>query len=161
MTKKLMHDWNLAHANIGRLRAPLDDPSMAGFADQLDRINQLGWRQPGFVQHVIEPGGSPRFYVFDDPHVIMNITVWESVEALHAFTYLSEHAAFYKRRREWFEPMDGPSLALWWIPPGHGPSPEEAKEQLALLAELGPTPLAFTFAARFSVKEMLAALAPA
>ena len=161
MTKKLMQDWNLAHANIGRLRAPLDDPAMAGFADQLERINQLGWQQPGFVQHVFAVGGSPRFTVFADPDIIMNLTVWKSIEALHAFTYLGEHVEFYKRRSEWFEPMDGPTLALWWIPTGYDPTPAEAKERLALLAEHGPTPLAFTFAARFSVKEMLASLTPA
>ena len=161
MTQKHTLDWNVVHANIGRLRAPLDDPSMAGFADQMERINQLGWKEPGFVQHIMAASGSPRFYVFDDPSIVMNLTVWKSVEALHAFTYLGEHAEFYRRRREWFEPMDGPTLALWWIPTGYEPTPEEAIQRLALLADRGPTPLAFTFAARFSVKEMLSNRAPA
>lgn len=156
MNHRQAHDWNLAHANIGRLRAPLDDPSMAGFADNLERINQLGWAQPGFVQHIIEPGGSPRFHMFDDPAIIMNMTVWQSVEALHAFTYHTTHVNFYKRRRDWFAPMDGPTMALWWIPSGYEPAPQEVLDRLALLAEHGPTPLAFTFAASFSVRQMLA-----
>jgi hypothetical protein len=52
--------------------------------------------------------------------------------------------------------MDGPEVVLWWIPAGHHPTPEEAKERLALLADRGPTPLAFTFRQRFGVAEMLA-----
>ncbi len=160
MKHKLTQDWNLVHVNIGRLRAPLDDPSMAGFADNLEHINALGWRQLGFVQHLMEAGSSPRFHVFDDPNIVMNLTVWQSIEALHAFTYRSEHVEFYKQRRDWFEPVDDPTMALGWIPIGHEPTPEEAKDRLALLAERGPTPLAFTFITRFSVKEMLACLEP-
>ncbi|MEO8394550.1 MAG: DUF3291 domain-containing protein [Chloroflexota bacterium] len=158
VTYNQSHHWNLAQANIGRLRAPLGDPSMAGFADNLAHINQLGWKQPGFWQHITVDGNSTRFYVFDDPNIMMNMTVWESIEALHTFSYRSEHAEFVKRRREWFEPMGGPTMVLWWVPIEHEPTPEEAKERLALLAEHGPTPLAFTFAKSFSTKEMLAFL---
>jgi Domain of unknown function (DUF3291) len=154
VTHSRSHNWNLAQANIGRLRAPLDDPSMAGFAENLVRINQLGWKQRGFWQHLTEDGNSTRFHVFDDPNIIMNMTVWESFEALHTFIYRSEHAEFIKRRRNWFEPMEGPTMVLWWIPTGHEPTPQEAKNRLALLAERGPTPLAFTFVKSFSIKEL-------
>ena len=36
----------------------------------------------------------------------VNMSVWESVEALRGFTYRSEHTEFLKRRREWFKRMD-------------------------------------------------------
>ena len=149
--------WHLAQINIGRIRAPLDDPAMAGFTDNLTRINQLGAEQVGFVwQLLTDEGDSTGFHVFDDPDMLINMTVWESIEALHAFTYRSEHAQFFRQRKDWFEPMEGPSLVLWWIPAGYHPTPEEAKERLALLADRGPTPLAFTFVKQFSIEEMLA-----
>ena len=40
---------HLAQLNVGRLVAPTDDPRVAGFMGNLDRINGLGARMPGFV----------------------------------------------------------------------------------------------------------------
>lgn len=40
---------HLAELNVGRLVAPNDDPRVAEFMDNLDRVNGLGKRMPGFV----------------------------------------------------------------------------------------------------------------
>jgi hypothetical protein len=150
--------YHLAQINIGRIRAPLDDPIMADFVNNLIRINTLGHNTPGFVwQLLTEEGDSTAFHVFEDQNILLNMTVWENVEALYDFTYRSHHVDFYRRRREWFEKFDGLYLVLWWVPAGHHPTPEEAKEKLAHLEAHGPTPLAFTFKQRFTVEEMLAA----
>ena len=46
----------------------------------------------------------PACQVSDDPLLIVNLTVWESVEALEAFAYReASHLAVLRRRREWFE----------------------------------------------------------
>jgi hypothetical protein len=39
--------------------------------------------------------------------------------------------------------------ALWWIPEGHIPSVEEAKEKLEYQQDNGPSEMAFTYANSF------------
>ena len=151
--------YHIAQLNIGRALAPVDDPLMADFTNNLLRINTLGHNTPGFAwQLLTEDGDSTAFRMFaDDDSLLINMTVWESIEALFQFTYHSEHTDFLRRRREWFAPLpDLPVLVLWWVPAGHHPSLEEAKAKLLHLKQHGPTPLAFTFRQRYTVEEMQA-----
>ncbi len=142
---------HLAQLNIARSVAPLDDPRLLGFVTRLDEINALAEQSPGFVWRLQgESGNATEFAVNDDPLVIANLTVWESVEALHEFTYRSEHRSVFAQRYDWFERWDGPSVVLWWLPAGELPTLETALERLRLLAEHGPTPDAFTFKQRFT-----------
>ncbi|MFO1038573.1 MAG: DUF3291 domain-containing protein [Geminicoccaceae bacterium] len=145
-----MTEHHLAQLNIARLRAPLEDPSMAEFAQNLARINGLGDTSPGFVWRLQDESGDATGLEqpFGDG-VIVNLTVWADVESLRRFTYKSEHAGFVRRRGAWFVPLDGPHLVLWWIPAGHLPTLSEAKERLDRLATEGPCPEAFLFARAF------------
>ncbi len=138
--------FHLAQLNIARMRAPLDDPVMDGFRSQLDRINAVADRSPGFVWRLQTPEGyTTGIRAYDDERILLNLSVWESAEALHNYAYRSDHAAALRRRREWFEPPSGPHLVLWWVPAGHVPTIEEAVERLGMLGERGPTREAFTF----------------
>src|SRR2546427_11510673 len=113
---------HLAQSTLARLVAPLDDPLTAGFVASLHTINALGDRTPGFVwRHQTEDGTSTSVRVRGDPLVLVNFTVWESIESLFEFTYRSDHAEVYRRRRDWFEPPAEAHLVLWWIPAGHIP----------------------------------------
>ena len=114
---------------------------MADFVDNLDQINGLGDASPGFVWRLQDEfGAATTIRAFDDPLMIVNLTVWESIEALRAFAYRSDHVEFLRRRREWFEPLDGPSLVLWWVPAGHRPTIDEARDRLDRLAPTGRRP---------------------
>jgi hypothetical protein len=86
--------------------------------------------------------------VRDDPAIIINFSVWESIEALFEYAYHSRHVEIFRRRREFFETMDLPFAVLWWVPEGHEPSVEEADERLDYLRDHGPTAYAFTFKSR-------------
>ena len=142
--------YHLAQYNLARLLAPLDHPQIADFVANLQRVNTLGDRSPGFVWRLqTDDGTSTSVRVRGDELVIVNFTVWESVEALFEFTYRSEHAEMYRRRREWFEAPTEAYLVLWWVPAGHIPTVEEADERLDYLRAHGPTPHAFTFKQRF------------
>ena len=146
-----MTRFHLAQANIGRFRAPLDDPSMEGFRAQLEPINALADRSPGFVWRLQTEDGNAtaiRPYAGDDLMAI-NMSVWESLEALQRFVYQSRHVDTLRARRQWFEQIEGPILVLWWIPAGHVPTVAEARERLQHLKEHGPTPHAFTFRTPF------------
>lgn len=147
---------HLAQVNIARMRAPLDEPSMAGFVDNLERINALGAASPGFVwimQDGDEHGGNTDVHFFGDPELITNITVWEDVASLMDYALRTEHVEFLRRRREWFVPMDEPHLAAWWVPAGHVPDVAEAENRLLHLRVHGPTAHAFTLQRPFPPPE--------
>lgn len=137
---------HLAQVNVARMLGPLDGPVMAEFARALDPMNLLAERSPGFVWRLQdEAGDATALRVFDDDQVIINLSVWESVETLKAYTYGSGHAHYVKRRKEWFSAFGRPHYVLWWVPDGHRPTPEEARDRLDRLHADGPTPDAFLF----------------
>lgn len=142
--------YHLAQINIGWMVAPLDDPVMAGFVAQLEVINAVADQSPGFVWRLQTEGGNATgINAYTDDRILINMSVWESVEALHQYTYRSQHAGVFRDRNKWFEPHDGPYLALWWIAAGHVPTAAEGKERLEMLRLHGPTPEAFTFKKHF------------
>jgi hypothetical protein len=143
--------YHLAQVNIGHMRAAIDDPIMEGFRTQLDPINAMADRTPGFVWRLQTEDGNAtaiRPYAEDD-RMAINMSVWESLDALQQYVYKSAHVGPLRDRKKWFEPIEGPILALWWIPAGHIPTVAEAKDRLQHLKERGPTPAAFTFRAPF------------
>jgi heme-degrading monooxygenase HmoA len=138
--------YHLAQVNIARALAPLDDPLLAAFVAQLDAINALADASPGFVWRLqTDDGNATSIRAYDDERIIVNMSVWDSLEALTAFVYVSAHRAVMRRRREWFARFDGPYMALWWVPAGHLPDVAEARERLNHLRAHGPTPFAFSF----------------
>ena len=138
----------LAQLNIARLLAPLDDPRLEGFVKNLDRVNGLGDASPGFVWRLqTDDGDATALRPFPEPDIIVNLTVWESVESLRAFAYKGEHLEVFKQRRQWFEERVEPMVVLWWVADGHIPSVEEARERLEFLRRHGPSPWAFPFSA--------------
>ena len=142
--------FHVAELNVGRTVARLDDPAMAEFVANLDRINALGDASPGFVWRLQDEfGAATSIRAYDDPLMIVNLTVWETIEALREYAYRSVHVEYVRRRREWFVPLEGPSLVLWWVPAGHRPMIDEARDRLDRLAACGPAPGAFTLKATF------------
>jgi hypothetical protein len=134
---------HLAQFNIARVRYPLDDPRMKEFADNVERINGLAEKIEGFVWRLQdESGHAMNMRVYDDPLILPNLTVWESVEALERFVFKTAHNRFYMRRESWFEPIDLP-LVLWWVAPGERPSLEEGVRRLDMLKARGPSEDAF------------------
>ncbi|MEA2843064.1 MAG: hypothetical protein QOJ69_735 [Actinomycetota bacterium] len=145
---------HLAQANVARLLAPLDSPQLAGFVAGLKPVNELADRSPGFVWRLqTDEGDATSIRAFDDDMLIVNMSVWDSAEALADFTYRSDHRSVMRRRREWFEGATEAHLVLWWVPAGHVPDVEEAKERLDLLRRVGPSPAAFTFRAMYPFGE--------
>jgi hypothetical protein len=130
---------------IEESRAPLDTPLLADFVAALEPINALADNSPGFVWRLqTEDGDATAIRVFEDDRIILNMSVWESIEALADFVYRSAHVEVMRRRREWFERMAEAYVCLWWVPVGHIPTVEEAQERLQLLRQHGPSPRAFT-----------------
>lgn len=143
-------DHHLAQVNVARSRTPLDAGELADFRALLDPVNALADHQPGFVWRLQgESGSAMDVRAFDDERLIVNLSVWESVEALWTFVYAGDHLSVMRRRREWFERLGGVHLALWWIPAGTLPTVADAEARVARLDADGPTPHAFTFKQRY------------
>ena len=151
LEKIRMTNFHLAQINIARMLAPIDDPLMAEFVAQLPAINALADSSPGFVWRLqTESGDATSVKIYDDDRIIVNISVWESVESLREYAYRSTHTGVLKYRTKWFENIKGPYMALWWIPAGHIPSPQEGKARLNHLREHGDSAYAFSFKNVFS-----------
>jgi len=149
-----MNQLELAQLNIATLIAPLDSPVLADFVAELDRINGIAEQSPGFIWRLQSDSGSAIDLEHDfGSDVIVNASVWETVEHLHAYVYRSAHAAIMSRRKEWFSMMKESYSVLWWVPRGHRPTSTEARIKLNLLREKGPTADAFTFKKAFPSPE--------
>ena len=142
--------FHVAQVNIVIPREPIDSPALAGFVALLEPVNALADAAPGFVWRLQDEGGdATAINAFDDDRILVNMSVWETVDALWNFTYSGEHLTVMRRRREWMIRPKSTYMALWWIPAGHLPTTAEAEDRVDLLTERGPSPEAFTFKQRF------------
>src|SRR5580692_1503513 len=122
---------HIAQINIGRLIAPIDDPRIAGFVSQLDPINSLADSAPGFVWRLQSSSGNATDLVYnEDPAMMVNMSVWESIEALRDYVYRSEHLGVFRDRAKWFQKLEQPHYCLWWVPAGHIPTVAEGRARL-------------------------------
>jgi hypothetical protein len=136
---------HLAQLNIARLIEPLDSPQLAGFVALLPVVNAIADTAPGFVWRLVDEDGADATQLRPfGPDYVVNLTVWQSVEALREFVYRSGHVEPLRRRRDWFHVADEAYAVLWWVPAGHIPTIQQAGDRLALLRANGPGPDAFT-----------------
>ena len=149
--------FQLAQTNLAVERAPLDSPQLKPFMDALVSVNARADAAPGFVWRLqTEAGDATDLRVFDGA-LLVNMSVWGSMDDLRTFVYRDPaHLAIMHRRREFFERIDLVN-ALWWVPAGHRPDLAELEDRYAHLREHGPTPYAFGFQRSFPAPDAAAA----
>ena len=148
--------FHLAQVNIGIAKGAMDSEVMKVFSDNLDPINAIAEASEGFVWRLKDEAGNATDIIFsDNPNELVNMSVWQSVEALKHFMFKTHHIDFLKRKNEWFETSIKQTYALWWIPVGHYPSIQEAKDRLAMLNDKGETAQAFTFKKLYSPPQII------
>jgi hypothetical protein len=150
-----MSGYHLAQINVGRFIHDRDDLANADFMNALDPVNAQADGAPGFIWRLVGDGNDATDLVPDesDPQLLVNMSVWRDVDTLGAFVYRnSDHLAFMRRRKEWFEKIEV-FQALWWVPAGHVPSVAEGMERVALLRANGPSADAFTFRQTFAAPD--------
>jgi hypothetical protein len=141
--------FHIAQFNLARLLAPLDSPQLAEFVGSLERINALADDSPGFVWRLQGDGGDATSLRPIGEDVIVNMSLWESVEALFDFVYRSAHAPVMAKRRQWFANPAEVFMVLWWVKAGYIPTIDDAAARLEILKRKDPGPAAFTFKTRF------------
>ncbi|MFH0271628.1 DUF3291 domain-containing protein [Vibrio jasicida] len=145
----------LAQLNIALAKYPLDAAEIKDFVDNLDLVNGIAEQSDGFVWRLKdESGDATSIKLFDDPNMIVNMSVWDNVDALKNFMFRTHHRDFMRRKNEWFHRLVEDTYVLWWIEDNHIPTAEEALARLQYLRENGDTPYAFTFKANFTSNDL-------
>ncbi len=147
----------LAQLNIARIAYPLDSLEMQDFTIALNAINLLAESSLGFVWILKDENNTAtNFRMYDDPKIIVNMSVWDNLESLRHYVFNSGHSHYLKRRKEWFIPLEQTGTVLWWIPDNHTPTLEEAQAKLDFLRANGSSQTAFGFATPFAAASVLA-----
>lgn len=144
MLQPLHH--HIAEFNVGRIKYELTDPRMGEFIGNLELVNGIAERSPGFVWRYVDDssrGGTTTARPFSDRRLIVNLSVWETVAALEHYVWQTVHKRFYGRRTDWFDHFEGPAVTLWWIPVAHRPNLTEAVQRFTHLQQHGPSDYAF------------------
>jgi len=126
-----MTGYHIAELNVARLKHDINDPRIADFVNNLNRVNAAAERSDGFVWRFKDESGSPDGMTREtDPMVIPNLSVWRDVRSLESFVFKTVHKRFYDRRAEWFEVMDRMHFVMWPVAIGYEPTLEEALQKL-------------------------------
>lgn len=134
----------LAEVNIARPRYGIEDPRFAGFVDNLDRVNGIAERSPGFVWRLVGDADNAMDVTWPGaPEIIVNLSVWENAEALEHFVWNTVHKQVYKRRGEWFPALGSPHFVMWHVTDGHRPNVQEAHDRLEHYRRHGTSDHAF------------------
>ncbi len=139
---------HLAEFNFGTLKYDWDDPRVAEFTDNLDRVNAIAEASPGFVWRMdddnMDEGQNDIDGVFDgNGRAASTLSVWKDAASLHKFVWKTVHGEFFRKRRDWFAADGNSNLVLWWVPAGHKPTLKEGMERFEHLMQNGETDYAF------------------
>ncbi|MEE9329446.1 MAG: DUF3291 domain-containing protein [Parvularculaceae bacterium] len=142
---------HLAQINIAQAKADMTSEIMHGFVSRLDEINAIADKADGFIWRLqSDEGDATSIRVFNNPLLLVNMSVWRDLPALKNFVYQSLHVKLIRDREAWFDKIQAMHQALWWIPAGHIPDAQEAKNKLEHIRTNGPSQEAFTFGKPFS-----------
>lgn len=146
-----MQNYQLAEINVAHMKGVnIDDPIMKEFVDNLDNVNELAERSKGFVWRLKdEDNDATSFNPYNNEQIIINVSVWDSVEDLGNYVFKTFHSDFLKRRKEWFHTYGKVHTAMWWIPAGQFPTVQEAVDKLDDLQKNGASQEVFNFRAKF------------
>lgn len=146
-----MKGYQLAEINIARMKGvSIDDPIMLEFANNLDTINELAESSEGFVWRLKDDENPVIINPKADEQLIINISVWKSIETLEDFVFKTYHSEFLRRRKEWFHKFGSVSTAMWWIPENKFPTEQQAFNKLEYLQKNGHSLLAFDFKNKYN-----------
>ncbi len=150
-----MKEYHLAQVNIAKRLAPMDDPIMQDFVNNLDKINAIADSADGFIWRMQDEDKELGAIVFQDDTLLINMSVWENLESLFKYTYNSGHIEVFKRKKEWFSKMKMMHMAFWYVPEGYEPTFQDAKDRLDYLNKHGDTPYAFSFKSKFTAEDSI------
>jgi heme-degrading monooxygenase HmoA len=146
---------HFAEFNIGRLIHPPGHPAVAEFINNVDRVNTLAERSPGFVWRLKrEEMQLPENQLDVDRQTVYTLSVWENASTFESFVFKTVHSQFHKKGHEWFEAHEKPQVVFWPVANSHQPTAPEAMARLKKYQENGPTDEAFGWTELKDVERM-------
>lgn len=140
--------FHLASFNFGTLRYDWEDPRVADFLNNLDLVNGLAARAPGFIWRLDDAamedaqtdaegalGGNPR--------TASTLSLWRDVASLEQFVWKTVHRQFYARKAEWYDAAGNGNFVMWWVPEGDLPTVTEGMARWRHLSAHGNSDHAF------------------
>lgn len=138
--------YHIAVFNIAEAKFPMDDNGMKAFNDALDMVNAEAESSQGFVWRLKEDSGNAtNIRIYKSPNILVNLSVWKSIDELKAYIYNGDHLSIFVRKKEWFVPRKNAHMVMWYIPEGHIPTAKEGKVKLEHLIQHGSSQEAFGF----------------
>ena len=145
----------IAQVNIAKMKAPMDSPIMVDFVNNLDHINDIAEKSPGFVWRLkVDTNNATSIKIFDDEFLLVNMSVWDNMDHLFEYVYNSMHGEILKRKKEWFHKMGEMHMAIWYIKNHKYPLESEARERLKYIRKYGETPYSFTFKNKYTTADL-------
>ncbi len=146
---------HLAELNIAKFKYATSDSRMAGFMNNLDAINALADRAPGFIWRLKSDGSNNAtdLRVSEEEYAV-NMSVWTDAKSLENYVFKTAHVQIYRRKSEWMELMEKPHMVFWNVPEGHQPSLAEAMDKLQDYENNGPSERAFGWAQVMDIEHM-------
>ena len=84
----------------------MGDPRLDNYIAAAKVVNRLAKRAEGFVwKYATQLGGGASILADDDPRIVINLTVWQSLSSLKHFVWKTLRTNTYDRRGVWFTPM--------------------------------------------------------
>ena len=144
----------LAELNIGKFKHPTSDPRMADFMNNLDRVNALAERSPGFVWRLTGEGSNNATDLRVGDDYAVNLSVWTDAKALENYVFKTVHVQLYKRKEEFFALMEKPHMVFWNVSEDHQPTLTEAMDRLEDYEKNGASERAFGWAEVMDIDRM-------
>jgi Domain of unknown function (DUF3291) len=135
---------HLASLNISVWKIDETSPEAAPFNDNVDRMNALAERSPGFIWRLLDEGRDENGHtLLGGPELLLTLSLWESPAHLEAFAFNTVHRKIYERKGEWFHKLQSNHLVLWWVKEGERPTLADAKLRLDHINAHGNSDYAF------------------
>lgn len=154
-TLKAPPAMNLALYTFGLFIKPAEHEANDGFHQRNDVILANMEGTPGFIARsgydddpVEDLWGEqvyPHFYVEQgDGWAPSTLSLWNSPEAVMAFTYSGLHGQAVRMGHHWFQRGDWPPLVMWWVEKDVRPNWVQGVDRFERLHRDGPTRDAFS-----------------
>jgi heme-degrading monooxygenase HmoA len=130
--------------NVAQMKYPKDAPGMQSFFTAVPHVQRLAESAPGFIWRELNE---------DDPTIgkrlgtdfIVNLSAWESLDALYAFVFSQSHRQIMMARDHWFTHVGKALSVVWFANDAPYPTWDQAIDRLEMLWQIGPTEDAFDY----------------
>ncbi len=130
--------------NVARMKHSKYAAEMQSFFDAVPRIQRLAESSPGFIWRELNED-DPTIAKRLGPDFIVNLSAWESLDALYTFVFSQPHRQIMMARDYWFTHVGKALSVVWFANNTSYPTWDQAIDRLQTLWQTGPTQDAFDY----------------